>query len=80
MAMNRIICPFCGWRTKPHCSIIDCLREKELAHMWGIKAYHTTHGNQFDAHDSAFTDICPECGKKTKEEFRWFSEKEIKEG
>jgi sarcosine oxidase delta subunit len=80
MAMHRIICPSCGWRTKPHYSIIDCLKEKELAHAFGLKAFDKWYGVYSDAHDSAFTDICPECGKKTKEEFRWFPEKEIKEG
>lgn len=71
MAMYRIMCPECGWGTNPHYYITDCIKEKEAAHISGLKE------GRFDAHDSAFGDMCPACGKKTKEIFRYFSNVEI---
>lgn len=72
MAMFRIKCTTCNWKTNPHYSIIDCVKEKELAHMAGRKE------TGYDAHDSAFGNTCPKCGKATEEEFRWFSKQELK--
>lgn len=79
MAMYRIICPSCGWKTKPHFSIIDCVREKETAHAGGIKEFDRNNGIYFDAHNSAFGNVCPKCGRTTAEEHRWFSDAELKE-
>lgn len=79
MAMYRIICTSCGWKTKPSYKIFDCIREKEKAHGAGLKAFNAAYGIYHDAHDSAFTDVCPKCGGKTKREHRWFSSEEIKE-
>ena len=73
MAMYRIKCGFCGWKTKPRYSIIDCVKEKEWAHRYGVKEAGC------DAHDSAFGNTCPKCGKTTQEEHRWFSDKELAE-
>lgn len=72
--MWRIKCDCCGWKTKPHYSIIDCMKEKEWAHRCGINE------KGHDAHDSAFGSTCPKCGRQTaKEESRWFTEKELQE-
>lgn len=73
MAMHRIKCLSCTWSTRPHYSIIDCIKEKELAHHFGYKT------NNSDAHDSTFDSICPKCGSKTIDEYRYFPEKEIVE-
>ena len=35
--------------------------------------------NNSDAHDSTFDSICPKCGSKTIDEYRYFPEKEIVE-
>lgn len=72
MAMYRIRCAKCGWHTKPHYSIIDCVMEKEWSHKFGIKEVG------FDAHDSAFGKTCPKCGGKTIEEYRYFNSNELK--
>ena len=71
--MHRIICDYCGWKTKPHYSLIDCVKEKEWAHRYGVKE------KDYDAHDSAFGSICPRCGRQTRNESRYFTEQEIKE-
>ena len=71
MAMHRIRCTVCNWTTNPHYLITDCIKEKELAHIFGIKEARC------DAHDSAFGDTCPKCGAATTEEYRWFSEQEL---
>lgn len=71
MAMYRIRCTKCGWHTKPHYSVIDCIKEKELAHRFGLKEA------EFDYHDSAFGKTCPKCGSKIVEEYRYFSAKEL---
>ena len=71
MAMYRIKCTACDWHTKPHYLLTDCVKEKEHAHIWGIKE------KGYDAHDSAFGDVCPKCGKTTIEEHRYFSDKEM---
>lgn len=72
MAMNRIYCKKCGWTTRVHYSIIDCVKEKEFEHTFGIKEFG------FDAHDSAFGYVCPKCGENPcKEEYRYFPDNEI---
>ena len=73
MAMYRLKCSSCSWTTNPHYSSLDCVKEKEMAHIWGIKE------SGCDAHDSAFGMICPKCGKTVKEEYRYFSDTEIKQ-
>ena len=73
MGMNRIFCPSCGWSTKPNYSILRCIMEKEWAHRFG----HLENG--YDAHDSAFGKMCPKCGRQTMEEYRWFSDDEIRQ-
>lgn len=79
MAMHRIRCPFCGWKTRPHYLGTDCVREKENAHkLSGIRSKNSVTGITEDAHDSAFSDVCPKCGKDVKYEYRWFSDSEIR--
>lgn len=73
MAMTRIFCPSCGWTTKPHYSELDCVREKEFDHMYGLNECG------YDAHDSAFGHMCPSCGEKAETETRYFSNEEIRE-
>lgn len=70
MAMHRILCTACDWKTKPHYSIIDCVKEKEYAHRFGI-----VKKCDRDAHDAAFGDYCPKCGNKTIEEYKWFDQR-----
>ena len=75
MAMFRIKCTQCGWSTKPHYSVIDCVKEKERRHGWmGI-----IKPPDRNAHDAAFGDYCPVCGNKTVQEYRWFNQSELDE-
>lgn len=73
MGMYVIKCSNCQWQTNPHFRAIDCIKEKELDHHFGLKE------KGYDAHDSAFGQTCPKCGEKVFEEFRFFTDSEIKE-
>lgn len=77
MAMYRLKCSSCGWATLPHYEAWKCRRDKESDHL---EMGHMITGvfGRPDAHDSAFTDICPKCGKaRVKEEYRYFPSDEI---
>lgn len=71
--MTRIECTRCAWMTHPHYSIIDCVREKERAHLFG----YISDRDRGDAHDAAFGEYCPICGGKTRDVRRWFKEDEL---
>lgn len=78
MAMWRIKCEKCGWTTQVHYSIIDCVKDKQWAHAWGFCEKNPFYdGIYYDAHDSAFGNMCPKCKGKTKEEHRYFTNDEI---
>lgn len=55
----------------PHYLVTDCVKEKERAHISGMKE------PGYNAHDSAFGYYCPNCGGKVKEIHRYFSDSEI---
>lgn len=67
MAKHRIKCTECDWHTRPYYSELDCIKEKERAHMAGLVRYPDAN-----AHDAAFGDYCPECGGKCVTEYKWF--------
>lgn len=72
--MYRIACKNCGWHTKPHRYITDCVKEKEHAHNI---IQNLPSGRM--AHDAAFSKKCPKClSESCYDERRWFSDDEMR--
>lgn len=67
MRKYRIRCTECKWATKPHFLQTECIREKEVAHKFGIVKFPDR-----SAHDAAFGSYCPECGADTITEHKFF--------
>ena len=72
MGMFRIKCKNCDYTTIPHYLSSDCVKEKQRAHERG----RCEQG--YNAFDSALGNMCPKCGGTTVEEYRYFSDDEIK--
>ena len=77
MAMYQIKCTACDWETLPHYSSLDCVREKEQAHLRGTKSGGLLKEDYWKAHDEAFGSVCPKCGGKTEEVYKYFTDTEI---
>ena len=57
----KIICPYCGWETNEHELASGCVKEKEVAHR-------SKYGG-WEAHDIAFSRICPICDEDMGESY-----------